>query len=137
LKLTTAVLAAACIFSAGQAMTREPEQVAGSEWRPAELCGVTVPADTDIFLQFQNNGRVIGHGGCNRFNGGYTIDKAAIRIGPLMSTRRACALDVMQREQDFLQGLERAKLFLRNGARLTLKDAQGVTTLRLVQRDSE
>ena len=41
----------------------------------------------------------------------------------------------MARETAFAAALEATRLFLRDGARLTFKDARGVSLLRLVQID--
>jgi hypothetical protein len=49
----------------------------------------TRKADPEAFIEIQPTG------GCNRFLGHYTYDGSSIKIGPLGSTRMACASEVM------------------------------------------
>jgi len=111
------------------------DALVGSEWRPIELTGETVPADAGLFVRFEAEQRVAGHGGCNALFGRYTIDTVNLAIGPLAATRKACPPEIMKREAALLKALENTRLFLRDGVKLTLKDAQGLTVLRLAQSD--
>ena len=95
-----------------------------------------MPGDAGLFIRFEADGKVAGHGGCNAVFGRYRIDKATIALGPLASTRKACPPAILRREQAFLTALESARLYLRDGARLTLKDARGTTVLRLTETDA-
>ena len=52
-------------------------------------------ANIGIILVASLAGSERSHGGCNRFFGHYTYDGSAIKIGPLASTRMACAPEVM------------------------------------------
>jgi heat shock protein HslJ len=62
-----------------------------------------------------------GDGGCNEFNGPFTIDGDAITIGPLASTRRACADPAAgTQEQQYLAALELAKTYRVTGDTLEL-----------------
>lgn len=111
------------------------QQLAGSEWRPLEIAGELIPADASMFIRFEADGKVRGHGGCNALFGAYKIDKVALRIGPLAATRKACQSEVMSKEGRFVAALEKSRIYLRDATKLTLKDAQGVTTMRLIQTD--
>jgi heat shock protein HslJ len=69
---------------------------------------------------------VSGEGGCNNFNGPYTVSGTSITIGPLASTLRACgdpALDTQ--EQEYLAALQLASSFQAAGNRLDLMRADG------------
>lgn len=133
LKWLAAVLLLAS-FTAARVMAGA-DALAGSEWRPVEMAGEVMPADTPLFIRFEANAKVTGHGGCNALFGKYAIDKATLSIGPLAATRKACPPAIMKREVGFISALEKTRLFLRDGARLTLKDARGVTVVRLAQTD--
>lgn len=111
--------------------------LAGSTWRPLAVADEDVPGSAGLFIRFEANGKLAGHGGCNAVFGRYRIDKATIAIGPLASTRKACPPAIMRREQGFVTALEGARLYLRDGDRLTLKDARGVTVLRFVETDRD
>ena len=64
---------------------------------------------------------VSGNGGCNSFNGAYSVKGDGITIGPLASTMMACADPARQtQEQQYLAALEAAKTFTVTGASLQL-----------------
>lgn len=110
-------------------------KLAGSEWRPIEISGKALSDATPVFIRFEGEGKVAAHGGCNRMGGSYQIDATNLRVGPLAATRKACQPDIMATEQAFGDALEATRLYLRDGTKLTLKTAQGLTTMRLVQKD--
>jgi len=111
--------------------------LAGSEWRPTEIGGVTIPADAEMFVQFGGEGRLQGHGGCNGFFGSYKLTADKIEIGPLGATQMACAEPVMDRELLFFQALGNAKSFVRDGINLSLTDATSGSAARLIQTDAD
>jgi len=63
------------------------------------------------FIQFSSDGKVSGHGGCNRFFGTYRINNKQLRFGPLASTRMACSPGIMKREAKLLWLLGRVRGF--------------------------
>ncbi len=115
----------------------EAAHLAGSEWRPVEIGGAEVPADTGIFVRFGGEGELTGHGGCNSFFGSYSITGDRIEIGPLGVTRMACPEPVSTREFEFLASLENAKQFARERIDLELRDQSGITLVRLIQTDAD
>jgi heat shock protein HslJ len=110
-------------------------ELAGSEWRPQWADGVTSPQGTETFVRFEAEGRVTGHGGCNRYFGSYKITGDAVEFGPLGATRMACPNPIMDWETALFKVLEAAKTFKRDGANLTLFDAGGEELLQLLQTD--
>lgn len=83
-------------------------------------------AGSEITAVFGDDGRVAGSGGCNRYTASYTLDGAALSIGPAASTRMAC-LDpgVMDQESAFFAALGRVDRFEIDGDRLQLRAADG------------
>ena len=112
-----------------------PQSLAGSEWRPIEIAGQAIPANTNLFIRFEAESQIVGHSGCNHMFGTYTIDNTTLRIRPLATSRMACDPEIMALESAFTTALEDTRLYLRNATKLTFKNAQGGTTLRLVQTD--
>jgi len=92
----------------------------GSEWG-----FVGDPAGAERFVQFTGGKRLVGSGGCNRYSGNVSTGGEALRIGPLRSTRMACAPELMQQETAFLRALESATSARREGDRLELRTATG------------
>ena len=109
--------------------------LAGSEWTPEQIGEIASLDGGDIFVRFEADGRLSGHGGCNRFFGSYEITDDRINIGPLGATRMACPGPVMDLEMAFLSALETASGFARDRTRLVLTDPQGNTSATLIQTD--
>lgn len=75
-------------------------------WRIEDVDGGGVIDSSRLEIQFDADGRISGHAGCNTFTGPYALDAAAIDIGPLASTRRACAEALMLQEARVLSSLD-------------------------------
>lgn len=113
----------------------DPNQLAGSTWRPIEIAGEAIPDNAGVFVRFEEGGKIAAHGGCNRMAGSYRIDGTTVRVGPLVATGKGCSPEIMARENAFGEALGAARIFLRDGAKLTLKSAQGQTAMRLVSTE--
>ncbi len=85
----------------------------------------SVPAGVTAAFSFQPDGLIEGNGGCNTFSGGYSVDGDSIAIGPLMSTRMACADPAGSFETQLLTALQAATTWAVSGDRLELRDADG------------
>ncbi len=82
----------------------------GSEWLLENLEGGS-PEHGRATLAFPETGKVAGNGSCNRFFGPAEIKGDAIRLGPLASTRMACAEQAMDQEAKYLEALQAAERF--------------------------
>ncbi len=100
-------------------------------WTVDAIGGEPAAAGVASYLTLSADGRAEGSGGCNRFSGGWTADGAALRIGPLAATRRACLPAPMQQEDRFFAALEAARGFRIEAGRLVLVDAAGAPLARL------
>lgn len=128
-----------CVLSLGLIMVSSAAvaQLAGSEWRPTEIGEITVTADSEIFVRFGGDGKLEGHGGCNRFFGSYSLEGDKIEMGPLGATQMACPEPVMETEIQFLQTLQDTRHFVRDQRDLTLSDDSKNPLLRLTQTDAD
>jgi heat shock protein HslJ len=95
--------------------------------------GVISVFPAPITITFTNMGTVSGSGGCNNYNGGYTLTGASgpfgkqIRIGPLASTQMFCA-DTSNLETTYLQILQDASSYsIDNTTILSLRAPSGST----------
>jgi heat shock protein HslJ len=77
--------------------------------------------------------RVGGSSGCNTYEGTYTTNGTLAAIGPLSSTRMACAEDVMTQEAAFLSALQGVGRLERRAQAITLQDLSGTTLVTLVR----
>jgi putative lipoprotein len=82
----------------------------GTRWRLEDLGGAGVIDEASATLEFPEPGKVVGSGSCNRFFGSVSIEGNRMTIGPLSTTRMACAEVVAMQEVSYiraLQGVER------------------------------
>lgn len=97
------------------------ESLSGTRW-----IGV-VPGSPDPRtlprLEFVSSERVTGYTGCNMLNGGWHVEGATIRVGPLVTTKRACAGPENDIERRLLATL--GGVVTREGDRLVFTGANG------------
>ena len=95
--------------------------------------GVRAPvpgtAPTAVFRLVQ----VSGETGCNTFSGPYTTNGNVAAIGPLATTRMACADDLTIQETQLLAALQGVARIESRGDRLALQDRNGGTLVLLVR----
>lgn len=77
-------------------------------WQAQEIAGAAVPADVRITLSMYGDGRAVGRAGCNNYTTKYQRTGATISFGPAISTRMACAPELMTLEQSYLDTLTAA-----------------------------
>jgi heat shock protein HslJ len=103
----------------------ETVTLAYTEWTLVELDGEPVEIGSDeiqptIVLDLEES-RVSGSGGVNRLTGTFALSESELRFGPLATTRMAGPESAMQREQSFLNTLERVTSYELDGRALTLR----------------
>jgi heat shock protein HslJ len=89
---------------------------------------VSPKTGTRLTLMFQG-GKVSGSSGCNRFRGSFTADGSALKIGPLVTSRKACEGPVMTQEHEFLRALESATTWAIERGMLDVHRADGERVL--------
>jgi len=104
-------------------------------WRPTRLGDSTIENDTKVYLQFDSDGRIGGHGGCNRYFGGYRFDADTLIFGMVGATRMACGEPADSFEISYLEALQNTRGAMRAGDQLALRDAGGETLVRFVAID--
>lgn len=88
---------------------------------------VSVIAGLQLTANFGADGTLSGSAGCNTFTAAYEVSGSSIKIGPVGSTRMACAdpAGVMEQETQYLGALATAATYAREGNRLELRTADG------------
>lgn len=95
------------------------------QWKLAEIYGEDVSDMTAYIELNQQQTRMTGHSGCNRIFGGVSVTARRIDFAAIGSTRMGCIDRRVQRiETLFVEGLEKANRFVRNGNRLELYERQ-------------
>ena len=77
-------------------------------WQAQEIAGTAVPADVRITLSMYGDGRAVGRAGCNNYTTKYQRTGDTISFGPAISTKMACAPELMTLEQSYLETLTAA-----------------------------
>lgn len=100
-------------------------EVTGISWRPVAIGAESIPDDSGMYILFEVDGSVNGHGGCNRFSGSLEQSDSGIAVGQLSTTRMACADVVMSRESAFIDAVQKTTDFKSGGERMSLLDKDG------------
>ena len=130
------VLAAGALLAAQFFLgTAQSTPLQGSEWKPVRMGEIAVPEESTAFVQFRSKGRLEGHGGCNRLFAQYQVDDGHIFVGPVATTRMACAQGLMEREAELAAALENARTYQRLKTRLVLFDSEARPVLEMRQTD--
>lgn len=105
-------------------------QLQGPTWRSVEVLGDPVTEDPPVTATFAADDTVAGSSGCNRYTGPARVTGDRLEVGPLASTMMACEpTTVMERESAYLQALESADRWERDGDRLRVRDTAGAVVL--------
>jgi heat shock protein HslJ len=85
--------------------------LSSGEWLLEDLHGSGVLDNVEATLTFPGPGKTAGNASCNRFFGPANISGNAMRLGPLASSRKACAEALMNQEAEYLEALQAAERF--------------------------
>jgi heat shock protein HslJ len=117
---------------AQQNMSGSGIELTATNWRPVTVDDEAVPADSGMFVFFEVDGSIRGHGGCNRFFGSLELTDDGLSIGPLGATRMACPEPIMEREIAFMSALQSMSDFAIGDFGLRIIDDQGSIVAELV-----
>ena len=96
----------------------------GKSWRPTVVGAESISEDAGMFVQFEVDGSLQGHGGCNAFSGMLEQSDSGVAVGAISATRMACPEPTMRLENAFIEALQRTKQFESAGDRLQLLDGE-------------
>ncbi len=90
----------------------EPEEteqvnVTGTIWAATTINGQSIIEGSEVLLGIAP-GRIGGFSGCNTYFGPVETNRNEVAVGPIGSTRIACAEELMNQETEFLGALESA-----------------------------
>ena len=96
-------------------------ELTGTDWGLEEIDGRGVVDNVQSTIRFENNDRITGWGGCNRYFTGFRSSGNNIKLGPIGSTRRICPPVVMDQEDRFFQALGKARSMRIEGSYLMIE----------------
>ena len=100
-------------------------ELTGISWRPVTVGDDMIPADTNLYVRFEVDGSIKGHGGCNSFFGSLEQADSSIAVGPLGGTRMACPEAIMDREMTFMEAVGKTRGFQSGKDNMGLLDEDG------------
>ena len=138
-----ATVAASCLASGCDGLTvyisTQPSAVGppvGAVWVAFEMDGAGLNGIPPQDLVFENDRRLAGSSGCNRYSAGLDA-MPAVRIGPVTTTRRTCEPQVMERERRFIDAIESTSAYRVDGDTMDFNDTAGRTRLRFRRAPTE
>ena len=109
--------------------------LAGGAWIVRDVGRAGIIDTAMVSMVFDADGSVSGTGGCNRYNGGFTLTGERLSFGPAAATRMACAEAVMNLEQTFFQALATVARFdIADPKMLLLYNDKGEPVVRAVKK---
>lgn len=110
----------------------DPERLfRGVEWQVQKLGNDALIERSRATIRFLSDNRIAGEASCNRFSGRYTLTgEGRLVVTGIVSTRMACASELMAQEQRFLEMLGQASRLTigRNGElRLISEGGRNIT----------
>lgn len=110
--------------------TAEAENaLAGTSWQVEDVASGGVIDNSNLTLNFGEDGRINGSSGCNSYMGGYAVNGNQLELDQMASTMMACAPALMDLERKFLDVLGAAVDYSIDTERskLTITAADGKT----------
>ncbi len=86
-------------------------EITGIRWRPVMVGDDAMPDDSGMFIRFDDDGSMKGHGGCNGFFGSLQQTESGIGVSALVATKMACRKTVMSRETVFMNAVQKTTNF--------------------------
>lgn len=109
----------------------------GAVWVVEDIAGGGIIDRSRMTIEFLEGNRIAGRASCNRYTGSYELRGEGMSVGPIATTRMACAPALMNQEQRFLAILESASdLRIGRQGELVITSAEA-GTLRAFQSASE
>lgn len=108
---------------AASAQPATAASLAGTRWM-----GVIDPSTDKRYapwLEFVAQGRVSGYTGCNLLGGAWRSEGGEVRVGPLVTTKRACAGPERDIERHVLAALTESSRVVREGDKLVFIPPEG------------
>jgi len=107
-------------------------EITGIKWRAVSVGEEAIPANSGIYIQFEVDGSIEGHAGCNGFFGSLEQRDSGVGVGPLGATRMACPDPIMSRELTFIDAVQKMASFQSTSDTLSLLDEESDVLVEFV-----
>ncbi len=131
------VVMSACAAPSNGQTSVSAADLAGTDWSLESYGEVgfetQVIEGTEVTLEFQSGGQVVGTGGCNSFGGQYQVSNGKISFSQIVSTEMACTAEgLMSQEAAYFQALQNTGEFELKDNQLTIWYNNGQSVLNFV-----
>ena len=127
---TTLAACALLVAALGSVPCSAADSVFGP-WRIEQARSEPILDKRRARIDFGVDGRLTGHTSCNAMTGSYKLEGNVLKVGPVATTRMACAQLQLEQEDRILTALELAvSARVRDDGLLELRDAEGRGLLR-------
>jgi len=118
---------------------QEPIELSGTSWvvtgyNNGAGAVQSVALDSTLTIQFAKDGAVEGNAGVNAYSGDYTVEGAAIKIGPLATTRMAGPEELMNQEASFLLAMEKCATWSVTNGQLEMRDGESAIQITAIEQ---
>jgi heat shock protein HslJ len=107
--------------------------LAGTEWQVRDFASKSTKVE--VWIAFKADGTVVGHGGCNQFNGSYIETARSLSISSFAATMMACPTPKMSVETNLFKALDDAREIVATHLVLALFDDTRTLLATLTRRD--
>ena len=122
------LLAPLLMLTACATTASPPLELAGTSWQLASADGGKLAkSEARIVTAAFTADRISGNGGCNRYDGSYTLAGSTLTVGPVAATKRACMGDEGDIESEWFAALGKPLQATRVDGQLQLRTADGAT----------
>ena len=118
LLISALVLIVAC--SQTERLRMHVDEFNSTDWALVEIDGRAVIDRVQSTIRFEENDRIVGWGGCNRYFATVRSGFNYFEVGPIGSTRRICPPVVMEQEERFFAALQKARSIRMQGNDLVI-----------------
>lgn len=102
-------------------------------WQVEDIKGGGIIDNSMVTLLFEEDGRISGYTGCNRYFSVMTVSNSSLNVGKLVTTRRACTPAISNQERQFIQAIESAVRYqIDSNTWLIMYDNSGNEVLKLI-----
>lgn len=107
-------------------------EITGIKWRAVSVGEEAIPANSGMYIQFEVDGSIEGHAGCNGFYGSLEQRDSGVGVGPLGATRMACPDPIMSREVTFIDAVQKMASFQSTSDTLSLLNEENDVLVEFV-----
>lgn len=102
------------------------KSLVGTQWELVTINQAGLLEDSQVTLQFDEEGNAGGNAGCNSYGGTYTVADDGLTFGMLITTLMACDEELMEQETQYLEILGNIERFrLNHNFTMILTTAEG------------